>query len=80
MLAGTSVASERPRSSIWSIHRPCGAGSMCQRNRRPTRASISGFRSGPPVPSSAMAALIASDCGQLRDTPSSGRPWRDTAA
>ena len=47
----------------------CGAGSMCQRNRRPTRASISGLRSGPPVPSSAIAALIASACGQLRETP-----------
>ena len=79
MLAGTSVASERPRSSIWSIHSPSGAGSMCQRNSRPTRASISGFRSGPPVPSSAIAALIASVCGQLRDTRSSGRPCLDTA-
>ena len=34
MLAGTSVASDMPRSSIWSIHMPSGAGSICQRNSR----------------------------------------------
>jgi hypothetical protein len=79
MLAGTSLTCDRPHSSIWSTHRPSGAGSICQRNSRPTRASISGLRSGPPPePSSAIAALIASLCGQLRDSRSSGRPCRDT--
>ena len=46
MLAGASCVSERPRSSIRSIHSPFGAGSMCQRNSRPTRASISGAMLG----------------------------------
>lgn len=79
MEAGTSVATALPFSSTRSIHMPSGAGSICQRNRRPTRASISGLRSGPPVPSSASAALTASACGQLREMRSSGRAARDTA-
>ncbi len=79
MLPGTSVAIEAAALVDAVDPEARRGGSMCQRNRRPTRASTSGLRSGLPAPLSASAALMASACGQLRDCVSSGMPSRDTA-